>query len=669
MVESVENLKKFAKFVKINSIYKTKKYSDQMKRLLSLLVCSLATLTVSSHNVYPIYPTPQDQYALGGKTSFTKQVNVVVEEQIDQTTIDRARQVLTEHGLTPVFTNSIAKKGSNLLLGVAGSKGVVDRHATSLSLGREVFDIEGKFDRHLLTLTPDKGAAQVMILGEDTDAVFYGLASLEQMLDQGTSELQGVLIEDYADVEYRGVIEGYYGVPYSAEVTKDLFRFMARFKMNTYMYGAKSDSYHSRYWSEPYPTEITEDQKRIGYLTQDMMRDITSVAHATKVNFIWAIHPGRAFAKADSEEVLDKIMTKFESMYSLGVREFGVFVDDVGVPTEREEMDICARNLDNLQKRIDARWNGKNTPAADRVNPLHYVPQLYCYSWSTPEGTKQFFESLSVTDPKIHIYITGRNVWSVPSNKDISHVKQYLGRDVSWWWNYACNDADFTKLFIMDMYTNFRDESHIDNLARLESHLNGTNTLIINPMQQGALSKIPLFSVADYAWNTDAFNNDKSWEASLPAVVGKERAVALRKAAPYLRYFDSDGLTYLFERYKLSIKRGKPTHEALLEELCAIHAACGELKKMKDSDDESDRLFYNDVRPWLLKLEAMTGEAIALFEGKNPPVVDYENNPDFQFEILNGMGEHISLKVMTAEPSNECLPEMIKWLREQEVIL
>ena len=640
-----------------------------MKRLLSLLVCSLATLAASSHNVYPIYPTPQDQYALDGKASFTKQVNVVVEEQIDQTTIDRARQVLTEHGLTAVFTNSIAKKGSNLLLGVAGSKGVVDRHATSLSLGREVFDIEGKFDRHILTLTPDKGAAQVMILGEDTDAVFYGLASLEQMLDLGTSELQSVLIEDYADVEYRGVIEGYYGVPYTAEVTKDLFRFMARFKMNTYMYGAKSDSYHSRYWSEPYPTEITEDQKRIGYLTQDMMRDITSVAHATKVNFIWAIHPGRAFAKADSEEVLDKIMTKFESMYSLGVREFGVFVDDVGVPTEREEMDICARNLDNLQKRIDARWNGKNVPAADRVNPLHYVPQLYCYSWSTPEGTKQFFESLSVTDPKIHIYITGRNVWSVPSNKDISHVKQYLGRDVSWWWNYACNDADFTKLFIMDMYTNFRDESHIDNLARLESQLSGTNTLIINPMQQGVLSKIPLFSVADYSWNTDAFNNDKSWEASLPAVVGKERAVALRKAAPYLRYFDSDGLTYLFERYKLSIKRGKPTHEALLEELREIHAACGELKKMKDSDDESDRLFYNDVRPWLLKLEAMTGEAIALFEGKNPPVVDYENNPDFQFEILNGMGEHISLKVMTAEPSNECLPEMIKWLREQEVIL
>ncbi|MBR2420415.1 MAG: beta-N-acetylglucosaminidase domain-containing protein [Rikenellaceae bacterium] len=641
-----------------------------MKRVLSLVVCALTALAAHGHNIYTIYPTPQNQYGFDRTATFTKQVNIVVEKEIDQTTIDRAMQVFADHGFKATISNAIAKNGSNLLLGVAGAKGTVDRHVSSLGLDRSLFALDGKYDRHLLTLTGNKrGEAQVVILGEHTDAVFYGLASLEQMLDQGTSDMQCVLIEDYADIKYRGVIEGYYGVPYSAEVTKDLFRFMARFKMNTYMYGAKSDEYHSRYWSEPYPTEITEQQRRIGFLTQDMMRDITDVAHATKVNFIWAIHPGRAFAKADNEEVLGKIMTKFESMYSLGVRQFGVFVDDVGVPTEVEEMEICARNIDELQKRIDARWNAPNTPAAEQVKPLHYVPQLYCYSWGTPQTVKNFFGSLSKTDPKINIYITGRNVWSVPSNKDIAHVKQYLGRDVSWWWNYACNDADFTKLFIMDMYTNFRDESHIDNLARLESTLNGTNTLIINPMQQGAASKIPLFSVADYAWNTDAFNNDKSWEASLPAVVGEERAVALRKAAPYLRYFDSDGLTYLFERYKLSIRRGKPDHQALLEELRAIHAACVELKKMKDSTDESDRLFYGDVRPWLLKLEAMTGEAIALFESKTPPTVDYENNPDFQFEILNGMGNHISLKVMTAEPSAECLPEMIKWLREQDEIL
>lgn len=639
-----------------------------MKKALTLVVCALAALAASGHNIYPIYPTPQNQYGFESKASFTQQVNVVVEKQIDQTTINRAVQVLTEHGFEATISNDVAKNGSNLLLGVAGSKGTVDRHVSSL--GREVFEVEGKFDRHLLLLSPNKrGAAQVVILGEHTDAVFCGMASLEQMLDLGSNDMQSVLIEDYADIEYRGVIEGYYGVPYTAEVTKDLFRFMARFKMNTYMYGAKSDEYHSRYWSDPYPTEITEEQRRIGFLTQDMMREITDVAHATKVNFIWAIHPGRAFAKADNGEVLDKIMTKFESMYSLGVRQFGVFVDDVGVPTEVEVMNTCAQNIDQLQKMIDKRWNGEGTAAADRVKPLHYVPQLYCYSWGSAQTVKNFFGSLSKTDPKINIYITGYKVWSVPCNEDIAHVKQYLGRNVSWWWNYPCNDEDHTKLFVMDMYTNFRDEAHIDNLESLEEGLTGTNAVIVNPMQQGALSKIPLFSVADYTWNTSAFNNNKSWEASLPAVVGKERAAALRKAAPYLRYFDTDALRYLFERYKLSIRRGKPSHTALLRELREVHAACVELKTMKDSAVESDRLFYGDVRPWLLKLEAMTGEAIALFEGKNPPAVDYQNNPDFQFETLGGMGAHISLKVRTAEPSAECLPELIEWLRQQDEIL
>lgn len=639
-----------------------------MKKILAIVLSLLTVLTATSHNIYTIYPIPQDQYEGAGVATYSTTINVVAERAIDQATLDRARQILTEHGFQCLFSNSFNKKCTNLLLGVNNSKQVADRRITALKLDRKIFSLD-KFDRHILNLTADKkGRAQVTILGENTNAVFCGLASLEQMLDKGSKEVKCVTIYDYADIKYRGVVEGYYGVPYSAEVTKDLFRFMARFKMNTYLYGAKSDSYHSRYWSEPYPTSITEEQLRIGYLTQDMMRDITSAAHATKVNFIWAIHPGRAFVAADNNELLDKIMTKFESMHSLGVREFGVFVDDVGVPKKVEEMEICARNIDQLQKRIDARWNGKETPATDRVNPLHYVPQLYAYSWRPTEQVGLFFQSLAKTDPKINIYITGRNVWSVPNNEDINHIKQYLGRNVSWWWNYACNDADVTKLFIMDTYANFRDESRINNLSRLESNLSGTDVLIINPMQQGALSKIPLFSVADYTWNTAAFNNDKSWEASFSAVVSKPYVTVLRKAAPYLRYFDADGFGHHVKQYQRSIQRKKPNHKELLDELRNVHATCIELKKIKDSKSESDRLIYEDLRPWLLKLEAMTGEAIALFEGKNPPAVDYANNPDFQFVILKGMGKNISLQTVTAEPAEESLAKLIKWLRDQTKI-
>ena len=625
---------------------------------------AVAAMMAQAKHVYQIYPIPQEQHAGVGQAAFSSQVNIVAEPGIDAVTIDRARQVLADHGLDAAVSTRVSSKGSNLLLGVNGSKGVVDQRVTALRIDRGLFTL-AKYDRHILSLTADKaGGAQVVILGENTDAVFCGLASLEQMLDGGHADMPCVTIHDWADVQIRGIIEGYYGVPYSAEVTKDLFRFIARYKMNTYMYGAKSDEYHSRYWSEPYPTSITPEQKHIGYLSQDMMRDITATAHACNVNFIWAIHPGQAFADANNPGVIDQIMCKFESMYGLGVRQFGVFVDDVGVPSDPAVMRLCADNLTTLQQRVDARWNTPGVSPADAVGLLCYVPQLYAYGWVSLDRGQQFYESLRPTPSKAGVFITGRNVWSVPNNHDLSLVQGWIGREVSWWWNYLCNDNDVTKLFVADMYTNFRDETHIINTDRLPAMLHGTNTVIVNPMQQGELSKIGLFSVADCTWNTDAFNNERSWEASIGAVLSPRYAKAFRTVAPHLRYYDNDALDYYVVRYWQSVEQGRPSPGLLIDLLSEVHAACKTLKEMRNSAVESDRLFYDDLRPWLLRLEAMTAEAVSLLRGENPPAVDYDNNPAFQFEILGGMGEHITLATRTAQPSATVLAPFIARLRQ-----
>ena len=630
----------------------------------------MSVAILGASEVYNIYPVPHEQVRNPGTASFSQRVFIFPQYGIDIATINRAKQILSDHGLVPVVIDVGTPNNcpSFVHLSVNNPKEKIgDEHDAVLRVDRSIFNLP-KYDRHILNLKSDsKGQANVAIIGEDTDAVFCGLASLEQMLDQGTTDLPCVTIYDYADVKNRGIIEGYYGVPYTAEVTKDLFRFMARYKMNTYMYGAKSDPYHSRYWGDPYPTTITEDQQRIGYLNQDMMRDITKVASETKVNFIWAIHPGKAFANAEDPQVLDKIMAKFESMHELGVRQFGVFVDDVGVPSDPAIMKLCADNLTMLQQRIDDKWNKKGAAATNTVKPLHYVPQLYAHGWVSQERAREFYESLSTTPEKISIYITGRDVWSVPNNGDLELVSSWLGREVSWWWNFPCNDQDPTKLFVMDTYSNFRDETHIDNLSHIEKGLKGLNTLIINPMQQGELSKVALFSVADYTWNNAAFDNYESWEAAIPAVVGKDCAKAFKKLAPYLRYYDNDALAYKINNYQASIKRGSPRPNSLLTELREVHEACQVIKAMRSSSNESDRLLYNDVRPWLLKLEAMTVEAIALLEGKQQPITD-NNNPDFQFETLGGMGEEISLRVLTAEPSNERLMPFLKWLRNQSSI-
>ena len=602
---------------------------------------------------YQIYPVPRVQQVVHGKAAFAT-VNIVAGPDIDEATVRRAMEIFDDKGIKSVTSDKYLGGRSNVLLGVNGSGDKADKAAGKAGLDRSVFSLP-KYDRHVLSLTADKdGKAQVVLVGENTDAVFCGLASLEQILDNGTEGLTCVNIYDCADIRDRGIIEGYYGVPYSAEVTKDLFRFMARYKMNTYMYGAKSDPYHSRYWSDPYPGTITEEQRRIGYLSADMMKEITAVAHASKVNFIWAIHPGTAFTDAVDEDVNSRIMQKFESMYELGVRQFGVFVDDVGVPSDPAVLKLGADRLADLQSRVDGKLGGR---------PLHYVPQLYAYSWVSEDVARNFFQSLSGTPEKINVYITGRAVWTVPNNEDLAKVRDFLGRGTSWWWNYPCNDNDMTKLFPMDIYSNFKDERHIDNLARLEN-LDGATTLIINPMQQGEISKITLFSVADYAWNNSAFDNQRSWEAALPAVIGKDKAPALRYLAPYLRYFDADALGYDVREYKASVERGHPRPGTIIFKLLGVRKACSQLMALKDSEDISDRLFYSDIRPWLLKLDAMAAEAVVLLQGRPSAGTDFENSKDFQFEVLNGMGEDISLSVLTAEPAAEVLRPFIDYLKQ-----
>ncbi len=642
------------------------------KSIISMALCLLASIAVAD-NVYDIHPVPQTQVQLQGVASLTGQVNIVAGRGIDSYTLDRAKEVLSEHGITPVIARKAVKGQHTLYLGINGSGDLADREGKRISLQRDVFTQKG-YDRHALTVRQNGTASEVVIIGESTDAVFCGLASLEQMLDQTKDgNLACVDIYDYADTQYRGVIEGYYGVPYSAEVTADLFRFMARYKMNTYMYGAKSDPYHSQYWDKAYPTTITKEQQEVGMLTEGMMRQLTDAAHKTKVNFIWAIHPGNAFTDKDQPDVLDRIMSKLRLMHNLGVRQFGVFVDDVGVPSDSAMLALNAERLTGLQQMIDREWNGPKAQPADTVKPLHFVPQLYAYSWVKREQGERFFRSLSNTPAKVCIYITGRAVWTVPNSEDPELVSSWLGRDVAWWWNYPCNDNDMDKIFPLDMYRNFDDEAHIDRNATLDPDIKGVNTLISNPMQQGEISKISLYSIADYAWHRKAFDNNSSWMASLRDIFGQYADNAFR-LLPVVRHYDTN--TALADCIRLwKANPTDATTSSLLKQLQDLQADAKAMGQLATSANESDRLMWTELQPYVEKVADMCHIAYTLV---NPKSTDAERqqacqeanamdkNEKYQFSILNGMGNDISLSKREAEPAAKVLRPFVKELANAE---
>ncbi|MGM9693662.1 MAG: beta-N-acetylglucosaminidase domain-containing protein [Alloprevotella sp.] len=650
--------------------------SSFLQRGICMLLLALPAALLSAQTTYEIYPIPHQISYTSGNLRFTEEVEVICGEGIDQATKNRAEEVLKAHGLRANFIDaSTGDPVSVLLLGINGEDSEANTMVDVFGLSREVFNVPDKFDRHLLHVR-DNGEqiASTVILGEHTDAVFFALASLEQMLDKGTENLSGVTINDYADMQSRGLVEGYYGYPYSIEVKKDLMQFMKRYKMNTYLYGAKSDPYHSQYWKDPYPASITAEQEANGWLSQDMVKELAETSQATKVNFIWAIHPGNDFIY--SSTVINDIMGKYEKMYNLGVRQFAVFVDDVGVPSSDADVQKNADQLTALQRAIEAKWNTAGAAAADTVRPLHFVPQIYCTGFaSSTEQYNKFFQALATTPSYVTIYTTGAGVWSVPNETDFNAPRQPLGRKVAWWWNYPCNDNADGRIYPMDMYSNFIDLPSVWNNATLPSELIGGIGIVSNPMQQGEVAKTPLFSVADYVWNTAGFDNLTSYDASFKPIVPVTEAAreAYKYLAPYLRTNENSGLSTLISSYK---SKGDPTE--LKERMTEIINQSAALKLLSSSENESERLLWNDLKPWALKLEAMAKltynllDALAADEAQVETLASLcleakmmNDKAEYRVDALEGMGTAISVSNNATLPSQQYIAPFINYLVEK----
>lgn len=646
-----------------------------MKQLLSsLLFAAVLSGTGGAYaqTVYDIYPIPQRQVAGKGLVSFSKSVTVVCDAAIDAATRRRAEQVLKDAQLECTFATEAPATGAVLYLGVNGSGEVADLRATALNLDRSVLSKTGKYDRHILSLSDRNGSAEVVIIGENTDAAFFGLASLEQMLEKGTANIPKVTLYDYADQQSRGLVEGYYGYPYSVAVKKDLMRFMMRMKMNTYMYGAKSDVYHSQKWEAAYPATLTAQQVKNGLLTQNMIREIAATSQDTKVNFIWAIHPGNSFV--EDANVVNRIMNKYSRMYDLGVRQFAVFVDDVGVPKSEADCKTNADHLTALQAAIDKKWNSQTAKPEDRVRPLHFVPQVYTLSWVGEADRKRFYNALAKTPDKITIYITGWGVWSVPNSSDLDVVRKELQRPAAWWWNYPCNDNADGQVYPSDMYYNFFEMPAVANNAKMPKQLEHGLGIVSNPMQEGEISKTALFSVADYAWNNAAFDNMKSWNASFSRILSTpEQQHAYKTLIPYLRWNDAEDMQQAIARFKAG-------HTDKLKQLVErLLPAAETLVRLKDSAVENERLLYTDLAPWLLKLRTMllvAGQMVEVAESSQPEarweeyvkqldrIADLDVNTDFTAYALEGLGSGISVSQRQSQPSQKYFYPFMNYLRE-----
>ena len=89
----------------------------------------------------------------------------------------------------------------------------------------------------------------INIVGYDERGAFYAIQTMKQILAspaaEGKMHLPYLTCNDYPDLPLRGVVEGFYGTPWSHQVRLSLIDYYGRNKLNEYVYGPKDDPYHS----------------------------------------------------------------------------------------------------------------------------------------------------------------------------------------------------------------------------------------------------------------------------------------------------------------------------------------------------------------------------------------------------------------------------------------
>lgn len=428
-----------------------------------------------------IYPVVQQmEYISTEGMKFDGTVNLVFHGEQDEATEGKITELLDAQGIAYKKSETVDDSMATLLI---SSDKTHCEHCANVQDSQALSEEQG----YALIASDDENAkGKVTIVGADEDGAFYGVMSFAQMLQQKTEDgkFAEVAIYDYPSIKLRGYVEGFYGYPWSFEDRLGLFSDTSKFKMNTYIYAPKDDPYHKDRWREPYPDDKAEE-----------LRQLAEEAKKDNVSFCWSAHPGYGW-NYNSDADHNALMAKFEQLYDLGVRQFGISYDDLGGYVNGTQ-----------HAQVINRINEEFVKVKGDVEPLIVVATRYCNGWG-PDMRSYFKPFMETLDEDVVVMWTGANTMSAITKAAYEWPKQQTGvnRNLAAWWNYPVNDYCDGKLMM----------SPLENLENDVDNLSG---FFLNPMSQAEASKVAIISGADYSWNVPAFEKMSSWKRAINELV------------------------------------------------------------------------------------------------------------------------------------------------------
>ncbi|MDR0786963.1 MAG: beta-N-acetylglucosaminidase domain-containing protein [Gemmatimonadota bacterium] len=320
-----------------------------------------------------------------------------------------------------------------------------------------------------------------------------------------------------------GIIEGFYGRPWTTDERVDTISFLAPHGYRFYLYAPKADPFLRRRWREEHP------EKLVGELTR-----LAASCEQNGVRFGVGLTPFEL--RQLDDEARDALSRKLELFTRLGVRDLGILFDDM-----RGDLPDLAETQSRIVGWISERFTG------DRVIvcPSYYTddPVLDRVFGQRPDG---YLESLGkLLDPSINIFWTGEEVCSREiSPAHLDRVAEQLRRRPFLWDNYPVNDGQrMTRFLHLRAFTGRPAEI----AERIAAHG-------INPALQPTLSRIPALSLVESYQLADRYAYGAAFKRAAHETLGAGLATLVREDLLWLQDVGlerlGDKLEFLRDRYR-----------------------------------------------------------------------------------------------------------------------
>lgn len=296
--------------------------------------------------------------------------------------------------------------------------------------------------------------------------------------------------------EQRGLIEGFYGDPWTMNERLEMLKFLAVHDFNLFIIAPKDDEWQRFEWRKPFSERQIEQ-----------FAELQSVATEFGIKLSVSVSPGLSIEYSNKND-LQAIVDKLGQLHEIGITTFGLLLDDIPpklrFQTDIDEFGTIANAHSYLGNLTFEKIRDMDNQASLVFCPLEYHGR----------GNEDYLVELSSNlNRDINLFWTGRQICSEYLDVFDAQVFEHnCNRKPFFWDNYPVNDVAMLHQLHVGPIEKRQPELHLYSAG-----------YCCNPMDRIEASKFALATIGEFLVDPEVYHSNTSWNSYIVDTFSHEK--------------------------------------------------------------------------------------------------------------------------------------------------